>query len=363
MIVEIIKSIANLQKHYVYKNTPQMSERGELIRKELPNTLKKILENEVFEFKNDIIIEGSDGKGNKIATPWVRIASKTMSPNPQTGFYIVIHFSTSGSAFWITIGYGSTNKKNRRLVAKKKADLDRIISWAKDLIISKFESTKPFSDKIDLGSKTPLSKSFEDATVFAKRFDPNNGNICSIVETLKIALSYLSEIYKNQKFGATLLPSEITGIELTEIISPKCKSSTNQGISLSGPKRKAVELRAMDLVKNHLENNGYKVKDCSALKSYDFEARKEGSLLKVEVKGTTSIFCEEFIMTHNEVELHKKESGNTALFLVYGIQIKEIDGKFFGEKGSIEEFMYWNINNWELKPIAYRLRSKSSCNS
>ncbi|MFN6101883.1 MAG: MrcB family domain-containing protein, partial [Burkholderiales bacterium] len=42
-------------------------------------------------------IEGSDGKGRKNESPWVRIYDPSMSPSATLGWYVVLHFSRDGT--------------------------------------------------------------------------------------------------------------------------------------------------------------------------------------------------------------------------------------------------------------------------
>jgi hypothetical protein len=49
--------------------------------------------------------------------------------------------------------------------------------------------------------------------------------------------------------------------------------------------RKAVEDRAMDLAREHLEGDQWEVEDVSASRSFDYIARRGAIELHVEVKG------------------------------------------------------------------------------
>ena len=83
-----------------------MQKRGVLIRKDLVHDIRsfeQIISNELGEFGNDVIVQGRDGIGRKTESPWVRFASKRMSPNPREGYYFVIHFNRDGTVYFLPL--------------------------------------------------------------------------------------------------------------------------------------------------------------------------------------------------------------------------------------------------------------------
>lgn len=340
-----------------------MSERGRLIRQELAGhirVLEPLLSPAMGEFGRDFMVDASDGIGRKTEAPWVRFASREMSPTPRDGFYVVIHFSADGSAFWVTVGCGSTVWNGGDLRSFPEAELRRRTDWARGIILRRFGSAEPFTDEIALGAKAPLPRTFERATALAKRFDPAFADDKVVEDALRRAAVFLSEIYRNQRTGAHLSPAQVIEMEVEELSRPTRRVLRGQGIGLTAEERRAVELRAMDLARAWLETEGFAVVDCSATAPFDFEATRGDEALKVEVKGTTSATCDEFVMTRNEVELHRREVGATALFLVSGIQIAKDDGRCIGEGGVCEARVTWDINDWALEPMAYRVRRASA---
>jgi hypothetical protein len=359
-IVDVAQAIAALQPQYSPDNTQPMSERGRLIRHELTaqlRALEPMLAPALGEFGADFLVDGSDGIGRKTEAPWVRFASRRMSPTPRDGFYVVMHFSADGSAFWVTVGCGSTVWNGGDLRSLPEAELNRRTNWAREIIAQRFGSIEPFTDEIVLGAKAPLPRTFERATALAKRFDPMDGDEAAVEDTLRRAANFLAEIYRNQRTGAHLSPAQVAEMEVEELSRPNRHVLRGQGIGLTPEERQAVELRAMDVARTWLEGHGYAVVDRSATSPFDFEASRGPERIKVEVKGTTCAACDEFIMTRNEVELHRREAGATALFLVAGIRIsKNADGASVGEGGTCEACVTWDINAWALDPMAYRLR-------
>ena len=112
-------------------------------------------------------------------------------------------------------------------------------------------------------------------------------------------------------------------------------------------------MRAMALVQEALETDGYEVVDTSANKPYDFLAKKDGMEMKVEVKGTTSKLCDAIQMTRNEVDLHRDETGTTAMGIVSSIVLDESEGSICGTGGVLELMVPWDISDWHCEPATY----------
>ncbi|WAC20895.1 DUF3883 domain-containing protein [Luteolibacter sp. SL250] len=143
---------------------------------------------------------------------------------------------------------------------------------------------------------------------------------------------------------------------MIEITNPLTKKSGQGFGGLSAPDRKRVELRAMELGSAWLTTRGYRVRDTSASNPYDFEAEKGEERVKIEVKGTTSNLCDAILMTRNEVELHRIEKGQTALFIVYGIKISGLGDSRIASGGTLEVLWAWEIDSCVVEPTAYRVQ-------
>lgn len=338
-----------------------MKERGALIRSTLPSDLRA-LESEykslLLPYDSEIGIEGSDGIGRKTEAPWVRIYSKSMSPSPREGYYFVIHFAADGSKVFFTVGCGSTVWNGDDLKAISDDELRTKTSWAKLAIIDKFGSIEPFSDDICLGAKAKLPRTFEKATVVAKGIPTEalDDKLCR--QLLIQALSFLAAIYEAQRSGRDVDLGAEGELEISALSRPNTRFARGQGINLSAPERKAIELRAMDLTRQWLEREGFVVKDVSANSPFDFEALREKKVMKVEVKGTTADFCHSVMMTKNEVSLHRAEKGATALILVAGIKLDKQQNPPRATEGHAEVMLGWDIEDWDLEPIAFQLKRK-----
>jgi len=149
-------------------------------------------------------------------------------------------------------------------------------------------------------------------------------------------------------------------IEVALLQSPRRLRVGGQGFRLSYKERVAIEDRAMVRAQAWLEAQGYSVKDTHLNSPFDYEARRDGACLKVEVKGTTADVVDALFMTRNEVDLHRVEKSATALIIVSKIRLSVgPDGPVAGG-GEITPLIGWDIDGWETTPIAFQVRKKLS---
>jgi hypothetical protein len=159
---EILAQICKLQPSYSSSNTPEMQERGRLIRTDLLQAMKDRLPvlQAAFapEFK-DLDAQASDGIGRKTEAPWVRVFSRAMSPNPREGFYLVFHFAADGSAVFLTVGCGSTLWSGGDLRSLPDSELDRRTSWARGVLLERWASRAHVTEGRRFpGSSSPTAK-------------------------------------------------------------------------------------------------------------------------------------------------------------------------------------------------------------
>lgn len=354
----IIKRISELQPRYSSTNTPEMKERGELIRGALVDAIKQLLPRLQAAFDNvfdDLGVEGSDGIGRKTEAPWVRVFSRTMSPNAREGFYLVLHFAADGSAAFVTVGCGSTVLRQGDLIPILDHELEMRTSWAKAVVLEKWNTLSPFVDEIRLGASAPLPRTFEKATALAKRIPISDLSSTDLDALLVEACERLNAIYLAQLEGRDMTPADQDSNEVSLIARPLHRRIGRQGFGLSGSERKAVELRAMSLALDFLKREGFTCEDTSGSESFDIAASRGGENIKVEVKGTTSDLCDSILMTRNEVELHRREKGRTGLIIVSQIRLKRDSESPEAYGGSVEALIDWDIDQWSSEPIAYQL--------
>ncbi len=360
-MIEVIQKIAELQKSYNSSNTDEMKERGVLIRRTLPEALRDYLPEfrpELGKYGGDLNIDASDGIGRKTESPWVRLASKELSPSATNGFYVVLHFSLDGKRFYVTVGFGSSKWNSERgdLQRDSNDELDRKALWALGELERVGDDVSDFPDQINLGATQPLPQSFERATVLAREFLLSAVSEEEIVKSIKAGLRHLEYLYDAYVQGASLRASEIDESEVEAMVSPtRNTTASSQGFRLSSAERKAIELRAMEVTNEHLIESGYEVTDTSAKHSFDFLAERDGMAIKVEVKGTTASDADSILMTKNEVNLHRREKGGTALAIVTNIVLSDRSVSARADGGVLEFLFPWDIEAWSVLPIAYKV--------
>ena len=355
-----LRQICELQPQYSSDNTPAMQERGRLVRNVLRGEVfsrSHVLQAALGEFGDEFILDASDGIGRKTQAPWVRFSNRSLSPNPRTGFYAVLHFAADGSAVFVTVGCSATVWSGGDLRALPDDALRLKTQWAQELIKSRFGGLEPFTDEMILRATAPLPRAFEKATAFAKRVAVADLSV-KVIDTLLIsAAERLRVIYAAQRAGSDLTTSAIAEASLESLAHPN-RARVGQGFRLSSEERRVIEKRAMTVARQWLEHNGYAVVDTSANSSVDFEAVLNGVKLKVEVKGSTAAHVDALFMTKNEVELHRREKGQTALFVVAGINVEVTDGQASASGGTLTPLIGWDIDEWEIQPMAYQLKRR-----
>ncbi|MFT9027240.1 hypothetical protein HK13_07520 [Acetobacter indonesiensis] len=353
-----LKRICELQPFYSSSNTPKMQERGRLIRSTLVQNLharEDRLASALGSYGNDFTVDGSDGIGLKTELPWVRFCSKSMSPSATTGFYVVLHFSTDGSGVNIAVGCSSSKFKNGSNIVLPYEDIDRRCLWMRHVVLEALGSTEPFIDSNDFGAKARLPKSFERACALVKKISYSDITNDLVESCLIQAAKMLRCIYEAQRQGRELSPADQVEIEIVDAARPAAMFRKSQGFGLTGAERRAVEIQAMDLTEQWLTARGYVVKNTAASRPYDFEAKNEDGIIFVEVKGTTSDAADTIAMTHGEVRLHKENKGQTALMLVSGIKLHREGPSPSATGGVLEPIMNWDIDTWDMSPMAYRV--------
>lgn len=353
-----IERICQLQPHYSAANTPEMQERGRLIRGGLVGEIRSLaptLSLALGEFGDDFLVEASDGIGRKTELPWVRFCSKRMSPAATEGFYVVMHFSTDGSACHVTVGCGSSKFNNGSSVPLPDKELDKQTAWARAVVIAAFGTTEPFADVADFGAIRSLPRSFQRATAISKRIAYSDIAATDFEGVLVEAARRLRAVYSAQSSGSDLSDADLRELEAATAIDPLRLERKRQGYGLTAQARRAVELRAMRMAEDHLRAIGYEVRDVSATMPYDLHATKGGQSIKVEVKGTTSYQTDAILMTRNEVSLHRIEKGNTALVIVSNIRLRSDAGEEIAEGGQVECLIGWDVDAWLLEATAFRV--------
>lgn len=113
---------------------------------------------------NSYSIKASAGAGNWADVPWLSILNPAITASTQSGIYPVYLFRSDGSGIYLSLGFGSTDLKNKygaALAEKKAGELRKNIRDSDKRL-------KLWDQKIDLRSSTMLGQSYEWASAGAK---------------------------------------------------------------------------------------------------------------------------------------------------------------------------------------------------
>ena len=111
-----------------------MNRRGVLIRGEIPSALRATVDHlakAMGPSGDDLCFEGRDATGPKSEIPWVRMYSRSRSPNAREGWYVVFLFAGDGSGFYLSLGHGSTTWENEQYKPRSAVELAGLVKWAR----------------------------------------------------------------------------------------------------------------------------------------------------------------------------------------------------------------------------------------
>ncbi|WP_443031873.1 DUF3883 domain-containing protein [Streptomyces sp. CA-210063] len=130
--------------------------------------------------------------------------------------------------------------------------------------------------------------------------------------------------------------------------SGKKSSSSGYGRQQNTARRRAVERYAVDLVMNHYGSLGYEVDDVGDRCPWDITARRDGTELHIEVKGSTT---EREVIDLTEGEVRHAEDSSACLIVIDRI---EIDSELRCSGGRWRVWQSWTPARDSLVPTAYR---------
>jgi len=370
MISSQIHEVLELQKQYTAKNTAAMQRRGILIRKEIAASLNENLDRFKSNYEiaiDDLWVQGKDGDGNKAEIPWVRLASKELSPSATKGWYVVFLFSATGSNCYLSLGHASTTYDGDSIERRYQRALDPevaegLMRWGREkLHIADIKNPRlKFSRNLE--AKGNLAEAYDRTSLcgfeYRKEKIPTDEQIYSDVEFL---LGLLSKVYLLQETDAT-----IPGSESPEHQDAVAAITQAAGRDLTGPRRqgrarlpqehkKVIEEHAVEVAMKLLEKKGFtNVKDVGKNHSYDIAAKLDGIDFYIEVKGTISL-GEKVVLTKNEVLLHRQEYPNNALIVVSQIDLDRSEPPL-ANGGKVLFISPWQIKDADLEALGYDYR-------
>jgi hypothetical protein len=192
LISDLIPEVVRLQRAWSRTNTPEMQQRGALIRRSIPAAIRALLPGEgTLPFTPSI--EGSDGSGSKARVPWVRIYSAAHSPSATNGWYVVLLFAADGSGAYLALESGTHEFVQGYFRPRPAEWLKQRIVWARETLAS--SDTSGLTETIQLADPG-FGLQYERGTVVAHHFPADEDLDDDEFERVLLRLLYLlGELY------------------------------------------------------------------------------------------------------------------------------------------------------------------------
>jgi hypothetical protein len=352
-----LERIMDLQPLLDHRKTPEMDERGRLVRRKGPAWLRSFgpsLADAMGIEISDLLIEGRDGTGPKTEVPWFRFASRHRSPSATQDWYCVYLFDTRGTNAYLSLGHGSTVWNGIDFRPRPEAELRTLAAWGREMAAAVASERTELSPAMELHSRrSNLGPAYEAGTALCLRYErpavPDDDRLRRDSLFFGRLLRTIYEASETLPVPVGPAPEVIEALDAADRAAGKPRRP--RGFRLSAAQRSAIELHAMKIVKAHLEEQGWRVNDTSANRPYDFHCVGDAGELYVEVKGTTST-GETIVLTNNEVEHHRRAYPANALALVRNICLRGPDrDQAFG--GDLDFFSPWTVVNERLRVVTY----------
>jgi hypothetical protein len=395
------------EKARMGKRVSSNQDYDKIILDDMTNELKNFLMSKQI---SNIVIRPSVGQGNYADVPWICLLSNnpSISPSPQKGIYIVILFHQGGDSFYLTLGQGITNFKQRKISSKQRDDLIRktVSYFQKEVDQTLLEHFNFSTDEIVLGSNPKeLAKGYIKTAIISKYYQLNSfieedfySSLYALIQEYNDILDHIGDKsyddiielinpssgieYSDEAMEkiTMVLKEEFTeyrDMELKPIKVERGAKRSNKYGKLSQQKI----FKKTDYVKQARENlqTGLKGEQL-ALKleqdrltrlgldpskhlkwvsvesdayGYDFESVEyiSGALTKIfiEVKATKDLNDTPFFLSKNELEVSKIKKNHYRVFRIF--DITSTSPKYYIADGEIEE-------NFYIDPITYQARYK-----
>ena len=353
---ELLSRVLELQPAYSSGNTPEMQERGQLIRHGIPAAINAAVSSLGFrrEF-DDIACQGRDGTGLKNEVPWVRLYSRARSPSATQGWYCVYLFHADGNAVSLCLVHGSTQFINGEYKPRSSDETERLVSWANSALKERGASTDDLQvDALHLGGSSPTTRAYERTIVVYRTYTrsavPADRELLRDLQRFSDLLQILYEL------GDLGRSPETQNTDVSEIValSSALSRGSTKGMrfGLTAKERSAVEKRAMKVAADWLRANGYTYTDVSHNCSFDYEAQKGNDTFIVEVKGSTGPLTS-ILLTKNEVAIHTERHPMNILLLIDNIDLDRSRSTPKASGGCLRVIAPWVIEHSHLSPLSY----------
>jgi len=147
--------------------------------------------------------------------------------------------------------------------------------------------------------------------------------------------------------------AELAAVESVGGDHEEPRAASGQGVGLSAPERRAIELHAQTLAEEYFVDFGFTVVDVSRNLPFDLLCTRGNEELHVEVKGTTGL-GEEVVLTKNEVAHARENAGKMVLAVVSRIRLERMPGGPQVTGGKLTVWQPWAIDDGEMLPTQFR---------
>ena len=166
-IASLLAEVIALQGSYSKDNTNEMRQRGDLIRRALPDALKPLVDS-ISNGGTAFSIEGSDGTGLKAKIPWVRIFAPNSSPRATQGWYLVFLFPIDGTGVHLSLNQGTNTPKNGAFAPRSVEFLENRVRDARVRLRESESIPTSLIEEIDLGDSGPLGAGYVRGNVYSR---------------------------------------------------------------------------------------------------------------------------------------------------------------------------------------------------
>jgi hypothetical protein len=353
-----LQRVLDLQSKWSPRNTPDMVERGQLVRGPISNWLREHageLAQAVRSPVSDVLVEGRDATGLKARVPWTRFGSRARSRRATEGFYVVYLWAFDGSAVFLSLNQGTTDFVGGEFVPKSPSALAVQVAWARDVLHS---WAPPSGELADLRLADPgprsLGSGYERGDVASIAYA--SGHIPTDDRLIADAVAFagaLGRIYEAEPDRPSLIDTpELAAVEdAARQAAGKSPRRRAGGYRQNAEERKLIEDHAVRMAVAYYEQQGWSVRVQGA--PYDLELTQGTERRTVEVKGTTTE-GDAVPLTSGEVRHHGREVPKNALVVVREISLDRSTSPPTVDGGRLFEKHPWQIDDKALEPVSYR---------
>lgn len=356
--------ILDLQQQWSAANTEAMKNRGILVRKVLPEQLRRHVASLATALgvpESEVGVEGRDGTGRKTEIPWTRVHLPLRSPSATTGWYLVYLFSATGERAYLSLIQGTTRWTGVAFAPRSPHELAERVAWARPLLKDLLAERDDLVEVIELqGVKSKLSEGYEAGNVIAIEYDRHAmPTEATLIEDLRFMARLLFAIHRGEDTASHVpgeVPAEVLDATVAaDMTAGRRRAARGQGFQLSSLDRRALESHSVGMATSHFEAKGWTVKDVGAKESYDLFLKRGNERLHVEVKGTTSE-GRQVLLTRAEVERQRELAPENALVVVHSIRLDRSVSPPTASGGVLRCTSPWKIAEEDLTVVSYIYR-------